>query len=171
MMIFSDEILKEMVRITDGQSKGEFSKEASNDLKMDESQFAPLRSHAEDLPVTSVPLIDNIRLAVDYDHQDKELLKEKKRAVENEDIIDLAHPEPAFMADGPMGTGVVENQNEQHAKILNVIYKMPTGFHFNTMAGLVEGLSKVATTLDDKGDKEAAQKADEMLSFFLPKKR
>jgi hypothetical protein len=165
-MIFKDEILKEMLRITEEP----LTKEAHSGLKINESQFSLIDTPTDELKAISLPLIQNVVFAVDYDGQDKELLKEKKRAIEVEDIVEQAHPETAYMADGPYGTGVVENQNQQHTKIKNTIFKMPTGFHFNTFADYVEGLTKLANHLEAKGKTEAAKKVDETLSFFFQKR-
>jgi len=152
--MITDDLMAEMVRITEQQGQA-LSKEASQlpELKMDESQFSMLDVEADyDLDINNLAFIEGVvvKEAVDYDGLDKEILKEKHQATDHPDIIEQAHPETAYMADGPMGTGVVENQNQQHDKILNVVYRMPTGFHYNKMASLVEGLVDMAAKLEAK---------------------
>lgn len=159
--IFTDEILSEMMKIT-GQEK---VASEEHDLKVDESQFEMFPEPIADeyLSLASAPMT-NMVVVADADGLDKDILKEKKKATNFDDIIDQAHPETAFMADGPMGTGVVENQNEQHTKILNVVYKDPTGFHFNTMASIMAQLTKVADALEAKGDLKAVKEIDATLA-------
>lgn len=159
--IFTDEILSEMIRIAEQEK----SVSDAPGLKIDESQFSLIPDTYEDgISLASLPLTQNIFVAAESDGLDKDLLKEKKKATDFDDIIEQAHPETAYMADGPNGTGVVENQNEQRTKILNVIYKTPTGFHFNTMADLVSSLTKIADTLEKKGDNEAVKRVDATLA-------
>lgn len=168
--MISDELLEEMIRISDQQA--EVLKKEANlapELRIDESQFSMLDPESkEELNLMNLAFVENavVKEAVDYDGQDKELLKEKKKATDHPDIVEQAHPETAYMAEGPMGTGVVENQNEQHQKILNVVQRMPSGFHYNKFADLVDGLTKMAAGLEEKGDSEAAKKVDS-LAFEL----
>lgn len=171
--MYSDEVLAEMIKLTEKQQNKPLEKEArEDDLRIDMSQFSLTPNPEDDgLNINSFPMMQNVVVAADNDGLDKEILKEKKKATDYEDIIDQAHPETAYMADGPMGTGVVENQNEQHAKILNTIYKMPTGFHFNTLAELSQDLVVLAERLEAKGDLEAVRKVDETLAAIAAKKK
>jgi len=163
--MITDELMAEMTRIT--EEKKAISKEASSipDLKIDESQFSILYPDTQnDFSITEVAFIENavVKEAVDSDSALKEILKEKKKATDFPDIVEEAHPETAFMAEGPMGTGVVENQNQQHEKLLNIVYRMPSGFHYNKFASLISELSTMASDLEAKGDLDAAKQVDSL---------
>lgn len=94
--------------------------------------------------------------------EEKDVLLEKKHPfgydADKKNIVDEAHPEPVMMADGPERSGVVDNQNEQHEKIVNMVNKTPTGnvFHNFSFASEVKELVAMANILDSKGySKEA----------------
>lgn len=93
--------------------------------------------------------------------EDKDMLAEKRRAIEVGDIVEQAHPEKETVnvGDAPDGSGIVENQNQQHQKIKNIVFRMPKGFNFNTMA-VLEQLAKIAEDLDSKGKFKAVVAID-----------
>lgn len=116
--------------------------------------YEPLLLDASYIPMTSEQI---------------DILKEKKKATEHEDITDQAHPESVFVADAPHEGGMVENANEQHEKMIEKALKPPTGVHIMGLASEVrEELVKIAGELSNKG---ADEEAEEILSlvndFFL----
>ena len=66
------------------------------------------------------------------------------------DILDLAHPEPVYVADDTYDGGLVENLKEQRRKHMHVVNKMPGGNHVH-FASLMDGLVKMADSLEDEG--------------------
>jgi hypothetical protein len=86
---------------------------------------------------------------------------EEKRIDPKEDLVEIAHPEPIYVAESHGDGGLVENQNEQHEKIMTVINRMPTGALLGTYASTVESLVKLANECDELGDSEAADKLTE----------
>lgn len=169
-MIFTDEIIQEMAKIVKAQETDPLYNSDSAPLKIDMSQFSLAPQVTEEhIDMANIPMIQHVVVAASAS-EDKKILKEKKRAIEVGDIIEEAHSEQAHMAEGPMGTGVVENQNEQHAKMLNVVYKQPAGFNFNTFADAVNTLVKVAEKLEASGDLEGVRKVDAILQELISKK-
>lgn len=87
--------------------------------------------------------------------EDKNVLLEKRHpfGLETEDIIGVAHPEKAHVAEGPKESGVVDNLNEQQKKIVNMVNKMPTGnvVHNFSFANEVAELVAIANELDEIG--------------------
>lgn len=152
-MIYNDELFLNMLLALEENPKTE-----AGPHTLEAYAFIDEPLHDE-IKLTSFPMMPNIILA-EYEGDNKELLKEKKRAIEVGDIIEEAHPETAFMADGPMGTGVVENGNEQQTKIKNTIFNMPSGFVFNTLAA-------IATSLEEKGKTKDAKAVDEVLNYLV----
>ena len=166
---YSDEVLTEMIRLVEEEKTLE--KTAHQDLQIDMSQFSLIPLDQEEVKLNSFPIMDSlISSAAMSEKEIKTLLEEKKTPTNHPDIVEEAHPDTAFIADGPMGSGVVENQNEQHQKILNVVYKMPTGFHFNTMAALTKELISLAEKLEEEGNLEAVKEVDDALAVLCKKK-
>lgn len=89
--------------------------------------------------------------------EDKKVIEEK-REFPKEDIVEKAHPEAVYVAESRGDGGLVENQNEQHEKMMSVINKMPTGNLLGTYASTVDSLVKLANLCDEAGDTESADK-------------
>ncbi|MFA5023463.1 MAG: hypothetical protein WC523_00700 [Patescibacteria group bacterium] len=87
--------------------------------------------------------------------EDKKIIEEKREFPE-EDLIEQAHPEKVYVAESRGDGGLVENQNEQHEKMMTVINKMPTGALLGTYASAVTTLTKMADICDELGDSESA---------------
>jgi len=87
--------------------------------------------------------------------EDEKTIKEK-RVKSEEDIIEKAHPDPVFVAESEGEGGLVENQNEQHKKMMEVINKMPTGSLVSRYAGAISELVKLANACDAAGEIRAA---------------
>lgn len=89
--------------------------------------------------------------------EDLDVLKEKRNPMKHEDLIEKAHPEKVYVANGLGDGGLVENQHEQHAKIMEVINKLPTGDHIHLHAAdILAGLCKIADEMEEKQIKEAS---------------
>jgi hypothetical protein len=117
-----------------------------------------------DLDVATVSLETNAFVSTAADKQEVELLKEKLHPVKIEDVIELAHPEPVYIADAMGDGGLVENQNELHKKIVEMINKYPSGTAVHKYAALVEDLLSVASHLDADGHSSAANELDSLAS-------
>ena len=81
---------------------------------------------------------------------------EEKCTVPEEDLVEIAHPEPVYVAEALGDGGLVENQKEQHEKMMTVINRMPTGALLGTYAATVDTLVKMANKCDELGDYAAA---------------
>lgn len=104
-----------------------------------------------DLVIEASPVfLTSSLLAVAAD-EDIKILKEKKLSMEPEDMIDRAHPGSHFTADADGEGGLVETQNEQQEKIIQMINKMPNGAPTHIYAYLIEGLSKIAEDMESEG--------------------
>ena len=79
--------------------------------------------------------------------EDAKTIKEKTKLPEK-DIIEIAHPAAIYIAESRGDGGLVENQNEQHAKMMEVINKMPTGALLGTYAMTISALVKMADACD-----------------------
>lgn len=120
-------------------------------LEIEENQFDLLRAEASLTEEPAHFLDSSVIVTAD----DKDVLSEKKFpfGLDTEDIIELAHPEPVVVADGPMASGAVDNQNTQQEKIKSMVNKQPTGnvFHNFSYASEVHELISIADELDAKG--------------------
>lgn len=88
--------------------------------------------------------------------EDKKTIEEKRLPAPEESIVEVAHPEPVYIAESQGDGALVENQLEQQKKMIEVINKMPTGNHVGRYAALANVLLKVADTCDDLGEESAA---------------
>ena len=77
---------------------------------------------------------------------------EEKRINEDEDMVEKAHPKPEYIADAQGDGALVENLNEQHKKMQEVVNKMPTGNYINLYASIASELVKIADECDTAGD-------------------
>lgn len=93
---------------------------------------------------------------------------EEKRLKTDEDLVEKAHPKPEYIADAQGDGGLVENQNEQHQKMQEVVNKMPTGNYINLYASIASELVKIADQCDEAGDTEAADIITSAVEDLLP---
>lgn len=101
----------------------------------------------------------------------KEKIKEKTRnektkdyGVKTDDLIDKAHPEPAWVNEKSMGEGsLVENVKEQQEKDINIITKTPRGTLIGVHAELIRDLVKLANKLEDEGKIKEAKRVDDTI--------
>jgi len=92
--------------------------------------------------------------------EDKKIIEEK-RLFPDEDLIEEAHPEKVYVAESRGDGGLVENQNQQHEKMMTVINKMPTGALLGTYAATIDSLVKMANICDELQDYASANKLTE----------
>jgi hypothetical protein len=87
--------------------------------------------------------------------EDAKTIEDKVLEVD-EDLVEEAHPEPVYVAEALGDGGLVENQNEQHTKMMDAVNKMPPGTIMNTNASCALELLKLAEECDQSGESEAA---------------
>lgn len=86
-----------------------------------------------------------------------------------DELFDEAHGESVLVADHPIG-GLVENQKEQHQRMLNSIYRMPSGVGVNVWAAsVITDLTKIASELDDAKLFSEAEQLDDIARSLLSK--
>ncbi len=86
-----------------------------------------------------------------------------------DELFDEAHGESVLVADHPIG-GLVENQKEQHQRMLNSIYRMPSGVGVNVWAAsVITDLTKIASELDDAKLFSEAEQLDDIAQSLLSK--
>lgn len=101
-------------------------------------------------------IMDSREFPAKNPHQEDKKTIEEKRLFPKEDLVEEAHPEKVYVAEAHGDGGLVENQNEQHEKMMTVINKMPTGSLLGTYASTVNSLVKMADIYDELGEKEVA---------------
>lgn len=122
------------------------------------------------IEVDNVSLQTNAFTSFASERSEQSEIKEKLTPVEIEDMIDKAHPEPAYTADAMADGGLVENQNELHEKLVQMIKKYPSGSTGHKYASLVEDLIAIANDLDANGNVKAAMQVDAFIHQALKKK-
>lgn len=161
-IIYTDEILNEFAKLSEQQNDM-----LPESVEFDKSQFDLLPNINNDLNIDGPPVFVTAAIVANAD--DKKTILQKKYPLESEDLVEKAHPESVLVAEHPYG-GLVENLNEQHQKMLNVVNKMPTGFPLHSWASIAEDLVKIAQECDDAGLTTYATAIDEVVeSFFLKK--
>ncbi len=88
--------------------------------------------------------------------EDKKTIEEKRIPAADKDMVEVAHPEPVYVAESRGEGGLVENQNEQHKKMMDVINKMPTGSLLGTYASTIDVLVKMANACDEIEENDTA---------------
>lgn len=88
--------------------------------------------------------------------EDPKTIEEKRLKSPEKHIMEIAHPEPAFIAESRGEGGLVENEIEQQQKAIEILNKMPTGSHVGRYAVATENLVKLANECDALGQTEAA---------------
>lgn len=84
--------------------------------------------------------------------------------IKTEDLVDKAHPEPAWVNEKSMGEGsLVENVKEQQEKDIDIITKMPRGTLIGVHAELVENLVKLANFLENENRIKEVERIDETI--------
>ena len=122
----------------------EFIKLAKKDEKL-QDVFAPKNPHQED----------------------KKVIEDKMMVHPKEDMIEIAHPVPVVIVEALGDGGLVENQNEQHAKFMAIINKMPTGLLVHRYASCFIELVKEAEAQEVAGNIEAANELTDIAAKLL----
>ena len=117
-----------------------------------------------DLDVGQISLQTNAFISTAMDKKEQDTVREKLTPVELVDMIEEAHPEPVYIADAMADGGLVENQNELHQKLIEMINKYPSGSIGHKYAALIEDLLIAADQLDASGNPEAANELDSLAS-------
>ena len=88
--------------------------------------------------------------------EDAKTIKEKRLKSPEKNIIEIAHPDPVYIAEARGDGGLVENQIEQQKRIIEVINKMPTGSLVGRYASAAYELTKMADVCDQLGEEDTA---------------
>lgn len=83
--------------------------------------------------------------------EDLKTIEEKNFHEPEKDIIEEAHPDSIYIAESRGDGGLVENQNEQHEKLVHIINKMPTGNLTGRYASAIKDLCVLANQCDAVG--------------------
>lgn len=87
--------------------------------------------------------------------EDKKTIEEKRIPVEKH-VMELAHPEPEYIANAQGDGALVENEIENQRKMIDVVNRMPTGNLTGRYAMMADVLLKIADTCDRLEETEAA---------------
>ena len=103
-------------------------------------------------------IIKNDEVSPNPYQEDLKTIEEKKNVItgEKEYIIEKSHPESVYVADAREDGGLVENQWEQHNKIMDAVNKMPRGVLAKHYVSLIDSLIKTANQCDTVGESDAA---------------
>lgn len=88
--------------------------------------------------------------------ENKKTIEDKRLKAPEKSVIEIAHPEPVYVAESQGDGALVENQIEQQKKMLEVINKMPTGSLVHRYATAVNTLIKMADVCDQSEESDAA---------------
>lgn len=110
------------------------------------------------------PVFNEEVLFAEAADENVEVLHEKKFPQKPEDMVERAHPESVFVSPALGDGGLVENLNERHSKIVEMINKLPTGNHVHVHASIVENLVKTANDLEAAGLVQMAEEVDYLLA-------
>jgi hypothetical protein len=101
--------------------------------------------------------------------ENKKTIEEKRLEPSEKSIMEVAHPEPVYIAES-MGDGaLVENEIENQKKMIEVINKMPTGNLVHRYAALANVLLKTAETCDELEEVAAADLLTDAAKKLLEK--
>jgi len=89
--------------------------------------------------------------------EDKKTIEEKRLKTPEKNIMELAHPEPVYIAESQGDGALVENEIENQKKMIEIINKMPTGSLVHRYATAIGALIKMADACDANGEDKAAE--------------
>lgn len=84
--------------------------------------------------------------------EDKKTIEEKTLPKSEKHIMEIAHPEPVYVAEARGDGGLVENEIENQQKVIEMINKMPEGSLVGRYAKTAIELIKMANACDDVGE-------------------
>ena len=100
--------------------------------------------------------------------EDLKTIEEKKfNKAPEKHIMEIAHPEPVYVAEARGDGGLVENGLEQQKKLIEMLNKMPTGSLVGRYASAMLGLKKMADVCDDIGELEIADVLADLTAKFM----
>src|SRR5689334_15540538 len=70
--------------------------------------------------------------------EDKKTIEEKRLEPAEKSIMEVAHPEPVYVAESMKDGALVENEMENQKKMIDIINKMPTGNLVHRYAALAD---------------------------------
>lgn len=156
-MSLADKIALDFQRIMDERK----ASEASRELSHKELRKALGVDHLD-----TVSLDANISLTT-FAGDDEATIR-GTRGKPPESLLDMAHPDPVFVAESDEEGGLVENLNEAHEKIMDVVNKIPSGFMYHgVMASTIERFTKLAQELDERGYHDIADELDSYCTAML----
>lgn len=97
----------------------------------------------------------------------EETIESKRVEKSKEDIVEKAHPKPVFVAESRGDGGLVENLNETHKKIMEIINKMPTGSLVGRYASTSYDLLKLANECENVGENAISDELTKLASKFI----
>lgn len=122
------------------------------------------------MKLTTGEILDSSEVLTEFykiaTRDDKKDVEEKVLEV-TEDLIELAHPEPIYVAEALGDGGLVENQKEQSKKIHDIVNKMPTGILVHIYAECFNDLIKLAEECEACGEEETAELVTELARGVL----
>jgi hypothetical protein len=83
------------------------------------------------------------------------------------DLIERAHPKSIYIADAISNGGLIENSIEQHRKMEEVAFSMPSGNFRNRYAELIENLVKIANESDEQGLYQSSELIEESVTKLI----
>jgi len=89
--------------------------------------------------------------------EDLKTIEEKRQKSPEKSIIEIAHPEPVYVAEARGDGGLVENLVEQQKKYIEMLNKTPTGSLVGRYASSVHQLVRVANICESAGEPRAAE--------------
>lgn len=122
--------------------------EKSPQVEEKTKEFNLLPNTFASLEIDGTPLFTQDVFISNAHDEDTNLLKDKKHPMKPDDMVQKAHPKSIYVSNALGDGGLVENQNEQHDKMVQVINKMPTGNLINLYAEIIETLTKVASEVE-----------------------
>ena len=101
--------------------------------------------------------IDKTALPAPNPYQEKiKTIEEKRLPAEKPHIMELAHPEPEYIANAQGDGALVENEIENQSKMIDVVNRMPSGNLTGRYAMMADVLLKIADTCDKLEETDAA---------------
>lgn len=101
--------------------------------------------------------------------EDLKTIEEKRLVPAEKHIMELAHPEPVYIAEARGDGGLVENEIEHQRKIVEMVNKMPTGSLVGRYASIVNEMIKLSEAYDDAGESETSDMLVVTASHMLDK--
>lgn len=99
--------------------------------------------------------------------EDEKTIREKRLKSPEKNIIEVAHPDPVFIAESLGEGALVENEIEQQQVAIEIINKMPTGSLVGRYASAINKMVKLAEVCDALGQTDAADLLTDAASIAI----